>query len=848
MQESPGDGFLNANELIPRLFPANQIADNVSGILIGHFRIQKRIGVGGMGSVFLALDERLKRDVALKVLSPSLSLDLNSIQRFQNEAQAAARLDHDNIARVFYSGEEFGLHYIAYEYVPGQNLRDVIRAKGWLDLAEAVNYAIQLTAALHHSSSSGVIHRDIKPSNVLITPLGRAKLVDLGLARKTSLESSLELTMPGTTMGTFDYISPEQARDPHSVDVRSDIYSLGCTLYHMLTGEPPYPEGTVLQKLLDHQAKDTPDPAKKNKRVPPMLSSVVRKMMASQPAHRYASPADLLRDLLLVARTLGAGAVPIDGQVWLTATRFKPPVWQSNFGWVATTCLLCLMVCAVQLYFGLSPSRAPDRKSPPVEDMTPIAQSRSDVRPSGSGQSRKSSESDLAIPNDPTKSVVKDSIFNQSPDAIPEVPDVSEDFPIHPPVISTFETSPVVEKSPVVPVENLPAIQIVNGKSYPSLEAACTEASDLGNSIIELRYNGVREPERPIRLTNKRIIVRAVEGYRPIIRFAVTESLTESIQPHMITVAGGSLELVNVEVVMTVPNRIGFDRWALFSLERPEKVQLKGVTLTIVNPNNKPACAFEQSYPAGQGLETINSRNDGIPVEPPELLLTKSLVRGNGDLVVMREPMSTRFELKDTAVAVDGNLLQLKLVMDNMDLVGKEREKITLELEHFTFRFGQSLLFVEGTGDSTEKLPQIIVDARNNLISCGTNRPLISMRGLADSMDFQRSFSWKGDHNFYDNTLTFLEITTLQFTGNRILDYSHWTSIMSEGIGSNNSPVVWSTKSLDTSYSNVTREYFELAREQQAAAKGASDGYAVGATLQELPSRGKSNETTRERR
>ena len=110
-------------------------------------------------------------------------------------------------------------------------------------------------------------------------------------------------------MGTFDYISPEQARDPHSVDVRSDIYSLGCTLYHMLTGEPPYPEGTVLQKLLDHHAKDAPDPAKKNRRVSPMLSHVVRKMMASQPAHRYAMPADLLRDLLLVAaKSLGAEA------------------------------------------------------------------------------------------------------------------------------------------------------------------------------------------------------------------------------------------------------------------------------------------------------------------------------------------------------------------------------------------------------------------------------------------------------------------------------------------------------------------------------------------------------------
>jgi serine/threonine-protein kinase len=112
---------------------------------------------------------------------------------------------------------------------------------------------MQLAAALSHTAAAGVIHRDIKPSNVLITPQGRAKLVDLGLARKESADASAELTVAGTTLGTFDYISPEQAKDPRSVDVRSDIYSLGCTLYHMLTGEPPYPEGTVLQKLLDQR-------------------------------------------------------------------------------------------------------------------------------------------------------------------------------------------------------------------------------------------------------------------------------------------------------------------------------------------------------------------------------------------------------------------------------------------------------------------------------------------------------------------------------------------------------------------------------------------------------------------
>jgi serine/threonine-protein kinase len=274
-------------DLLRRLFPTGGDTDDALGICLGHFTIQRRIGVGGMGSVYLATDDRLRRNVALKVLSPTITTDPAAVQRFQNEARAAARLDHDNIARIYYYGEDSGLHYIAYEYIPGSNLRDVIRSKDRLAPAEAVNYTMQLAAALSHTAAAGVIHRDIKPSNVLITPQGRAKLVDLGLARKESVDNSVDLTVAGTTLGTFDYISPEQAKDPRNVDVRSDIYSLGCTLYHMLTGEPPYPEGTVLQKLLDHQGKEAPDPARKNRRVPPALSIIVRKMMASDPRRRY---------------------------------------------------------------------------------------------------------------------------------------------------------------------------------------------------------------------------------------------------------------------------------------------------------------------------------------------------------------------------------------------------------------------------------------------------------------------------------------------------------------------------------------------------------------------------------
>ncbi|HEX6985890.1 MAG TPA: serine/threonine-protein kinase, partial [Planctomycetaceae bacterium] len=229
-----------------RLFPgeaapvATADVEAPAGSELGHFAIEERIGSGGMGAVFRALDTRLQRVVALKVLSPSQSRDRAAVLRFQNEARAAARLDHENIARVHYIGEDRGLHFIAFEYVTGQNVRDLIARSGRLPVADAVNYVLQIATALRHTAAAGVVHRDIKPSNIIITPNGRAKLVDLGLARKLAADSVGDLTIAGTTLGTFDYISPEQARDPRNVDVRSDIYSLGCTLYHMLTGGPPY--------------------------------------------------------------------------------------------------------------------------------------------------------------------------------------------------------------------------------------------------------------------------------------------------------------------------------------------------------------------------------------------------------------------------------------------------------------------------------------------------------------------------------------------------------------------------------------------------------------------------------
>src|SRR5207248_3738590 len=244
------------------------------------------------------------------------------VTRFKQEARAAAKLDHDNVARVYVCGEDQGLHFIAFEFVEGVTLRNLIDRRGPLPADECVRYMIQVAAGLNHAADRGVVHRDIKPSNILITPDGRAKIVDMGLARH--LESGSVnggVTQSGVTLGTFDYISPEQALDPRRADVRSDIYSLGCTFYHALTGRPPVPEGTAAKKLQAHQQLDPIDPRELNPAVPDELAAVLARMMAKDPDRRYQAPTELIAHLKAVAEKLN---VSTDAVTTDTAVRAVP--------------------------------------------------------------------------------------------------------------------------------------------------------------------------------------------------------------------------------------------------------------------------------------------------------------------------------------------------------------------------------------------------------------------------------------------------------------------------------------------------------------------------------------------
>ena len=300
--------------------------------MLDAFLLEEAIGVGGMGAVYRALDTKLDRQVALKLLPTDQAADPEVVARFYQEGRSAARLDHENIARVYGIGKDGAYHYIAFEFIEGKTLRQRAESTGPLPIKEAVHIALEIAQALVHASERGVVHRDIKPSNIIITPSGRAKLVDMGLARRFERDGDNGLTQSGMTLGTFDYISPEQVRDPRDVDVRSDLYSLGCTMFQMLTGRPPFPGGTVLQKLIQHQEELPADVRTLNPLVPAELANIVVKLMAKDRDRRHQTPEHLVRDLLAVAGSIGLQTSSVPFPAW--PSEGSRHAWERQLVWL----------------------------------------------------------------------------------------------------------------------------------------------------------------------------------------------------------------------------------------------------------------------------------------------------------------------------------------------------------------------------------------------------------------------------------------------------------------------------------------------------------------------------------
>lgn len=367
---------ISSNTPIPGLLPPTGLRPHELGqVLVGQklddYWLEEFVGGGGMGAVFRARDTKLNRTVAVKVLSTAEAGNTELVHRFQVEAQSAARLDHPHIARVHSVGEDQGVPFIVFEYIEGANLRDTVRSAGPLPVGHALDYTLQITDALAHAWQRDVVHRDIKPSNILITPDGQAKLVDMGLARLDHVDqTNHELTASGMTIGTFDYIAPEQARNPKDADTRSDIYSLGCTLFFLLTGHPPFSGGTALQKLLQHQGVNPPSLQHFREDIPPSVVEVVKIMLSKRPEDRFQNPPELLVALIQIADELGIRHAPV--LVPTSWPGFAPPnkPWRRHLPWAVPLVLLLATVVGIELL--LSPGNQPTGwQRPPEIDLAP---------------------------------------------------------------------------------------------------------------------------------------------------------------------------------------------------------------------------------------------------------------------------------------------------------------------------------------------------------------------------------------------------------------------------------------------------------------------------------------------
>jgi formylglycine-generating enzyme required for sulfatase activity len=337
--------------------------DNGEPQRLGTYVVLNKLGEGGMGTVYKAHDPTLNRSVALKLLPPHLAHDPEFVTRFKHEATAAAKLSHGNLVHVYAVGEEAGTHYIAMEFVEGGTLLSHIRKQGVLSVEESLAITIYTAEALRYAWNHGrVIHRDIKPENILLSNEGEVKIADMGLAKSLSA-ASLGVTASGTVMGSPHYISPEQARGDKDIDFRTDIYSLGCTLFHMLTGRTPYEGDNLASLIYKHVHEPPPDLRQVRSESPPHVAALLNRMMAKDRDQRPSSYDDLITELTALyneAQQAGAKLAAARTRVCRTAAEKKKLM-------VAGAAVAVLAVAGIIWVVGRVPPRgAGTRPAPPA--------------------------------------------------------------------------------------------------------------------------------------------------------------------------------------------------------------------------------------------------------------------------------------------------------------------------------------------------------------------------------------------------------------------------------------------------------------------------------------------------
>lgn len=783
----------------------SQIGKSLEGQQLGQFMLEEFVGGGGMGAVFRAVDTTLDRIVAVKVVS-SEQTDEDTLRRFRNEAQSAARLDHPNIARVYSVGDEAGWHYIVFEFIEGVNVRDLVMHKGALPLDEAISYTIQVADALEHASQRDVIHRDIKPSNLLVMEDGRAKLVDMGLARLHQVESSAEdLTATGVTLGTFDYISPEQARDPRNTDVRSDLYSLGCTLYYMLTGMPPFPEGTVLQKLLSHSSESPPDPRDLRADLPEEISAIAMKLMAKLPAQRYQRPSELSTELMLLCEQLGLVAPTARGLL-LPGRNSITRRLVAHVPWLMPVVLLVVCVFGID---ALLPQAATLSRSEmmPVGLPVPTILSEQDVEGHNQGssasvprQSIDDSQSDSTresnepqIPNAPSTPVpetpemrrgANSEALNPTTTADPNTTDRGDEALPSPvdvtaimeaaSVEAALEVTTIGPAALTVGTDNAEDMELTQGGASDSTEEVAepvvtsdrllviptgppTPDPNVVRSIEEALRRLVNQPEievielhcdrydaKPLTLDLRHdVTIEAGEGFSPHLVFDRRATSFQD-EKRMIHLLGGRLTVRGVHFHVNLPYTSD-EGWALFHLNQVQELSLERCTMTFRN-DYRVASAFIQIQSPRIAEMPLPGSDQPIPPRP-NLVIESCIARGEATVVRATAGLPFRLEVSNSLVATTERLVELGQLAEAIP-----QEIARISLRRTTIEATQGLCRAT-IRDLEARLPTLVVNAENCVLDHNAGAALIEHIGIRDFAGTMRNaFELSGQANAFPRT------------------------------------------------------------------------------------------------
>jgi eukaryotic-like serine/threonine-protein kinase len=329
-------------------------AQMIGTVLSDRYRLEAKLGSGGMSTVYLARDETLDRAVAVKVMHREMTEQPEQLERFRREARAVAKLSHPNVVAVIDAGEDGGYPYIVFEYVEGENLKQRIKRLGPLDPQEALAYAIEVASGLAVAHDRRMVHRDVKPQNVLIDAEGRAKVTDFGIARQLEQQG---VTDTGRVLGTTDYVSPEQAMG-QGVDPRSDIYSLGVVLYEMLTGEVPFSADTQVGVAMKHVNEELPDVQRRRPELSAATALTIERATTKDPAKRYTGIGEMIDDLRTALEVEAARAGSTEGEATTVLKAVRPRRrwlrvgWRSLLGGLAVLLIAAAAIAAVIVISG----------------------------------------------------------------------------------------------------------------------------------------------------------------------------------------------------------------------------------------------------------------------------------------------------------------------------------------------------------------------------------------------------------------------------------------------------------------------------------------------------------------